>query len=186
MNDGLIASRYARALLLYVEEQGDGERVVGQAGRLVAAISASSQLRSLLSDPSGVSSREKMDLLRSALSPEPPAPALERFLELVLRSGRMPLIRLILKDFTIRYYRSRGILTATLVTATEASDALEEKIRRAAGRMTRSQVRIEKTVDPAILGGFILTVDGSRCDASLRRQLQTLRSEFTQKNKRIV
>ena len=186
MNIGLISSRYAQALLLLVQERGDGEAVCAQAQRLVAAVSAHPEIRRVLSDAGGVSPARKMDLLRAVLDPDPVEPSLQRFLDLLARKGRLPLVQQILHGFVDRWYRSQGILFASMVTAAPAPPTLREKIRQATSDLTRSQVRLEEKVDPSILGGIVLTVDGYRIDASVRRQLDTLRTEFTDKNKRIV
>lgn len=186
MNVGLISSRYARALLLYVQESGDGEAVRAQAEKIVAIWSGRPEFRRALADAGGVSLKEKMDLLRAALAPEAISPSLETFLELVARKGRLPVLGLILHGFVDRWYRSQGIRFASMVTASEPPKWLEDKIIRTASEMTRSEVRLDKKVDPSILGGIIFTVDGYRIDASVRRQLETLRTEFIDKNKRIV
>lgn len=52
--------------------------------------------------------------------------------------------------------------------------------------MTGGEVRLEEKADPDIIGGLVLTVGDYRLDASVRGQLETLRKEFIDKNKRIV
>ena len=52
MNTGIIASRYARALLRLVEETGSGEVVVSQARAILDALASSPELRDAISDPS--------------------------------------------------------------------------------------------------------------------------------------
>ena len=48
MNTGIIASRYADALLKYVEETGDGQVVYRQACALADALSASGEFERLV------------------------------------------------------------------------------------------------------------------------------------------
>ena len=45
---------------------------------------------------------------------------------------------------------------------------------------------IETEVDPALIGGYRVEVDGLMMDASVRRQLQILKREFIEKSNRIV
>ena len=39
---------------------------------------------------------------------------------------------------------------------------------------------------PDLIGGFIFTINDLRIDASIRRQLDTLKKQFIEKNRRIV
>ena len=186
MNTGIIASRYAKALLRYVAAHGDGDRACRQAMTLEKALSEVPDLRLVLQDPAAVSTGQKLQLLKAALGNEGMCDPLERFLGLVARSGRLDDLRLILHDFIDLYYRSRDVHFATVVTAVPASEALLDRIRSEAERQLGGKVVLDPQVDPSLLGGAVVTVDGYRADASVRSQLQALRNQFINKNKRIV
>ena len=52
---------------------------------------------------------------------------------------------------------------------------------------TRSrEVRLRRETDPSLIGGFVLRFDDLLVDASLVRQLDTLRRGFGNKQNRIV
>lgn len=186
MNTGIIASRYARALLRYVIANGDAERVCAQAAVLERALGEVPALRKVVADPAGITSQEKMDLLRAALDGETMAPALERFLVLVQDGGRLGDLRLILHDFSTLYKRSQGIHLAEIETAVPLSDEMRESIRQAICRQTGGQVELVEKVDPSLIAGLVVTVDGYRADTSVRSQLEALRTHFIKQNKRIV
>ena len=67
MNTGIIASRYAAALLKLVDETGSGEVVVAQTKTVLNALTIIPDLRRLLSDPS-VPDDKKLSLLEAAVS----------------------------------------------------------------------------------------------------------------------
>ena len=186
MSAGQISSHYARALLKFVSEEGCGEIVCRQARRLGTALDSLAELRHVISDPGAVKPAEKMDLLRSTLLPEDMAPQLEKFLSLVLKNGRIGDIRLILRSFMTMWYEANDIHFASIVTASDAPEWLEEKMKSAIGQRIGGKVSLEERVDPSIIGGAILTVDGYRLDASVSGQLQLIREKFIEKNKRIV
>jgi F-type H+-transporting ATPase subunit delta len=48
------------------------------------------------------------------------------------------------------------------------------------------EVVLNAEVDPALIGGFILIIDDKLLDASVSRQLEEIRRQFMDKNKRIV
>jgi len=158
MNTGIISSRYATALLRYTQETGGGERVCAQ-------------VRRLLDHPEQ--------------DPGPLEPELERFIRLLVRNGRIGDVRFMLRSFLTMYYRSRGIRVARLTTVV-ASEALESKLRTMLEKQLGGEVLIETAVDPALIGGFTLEVGDYLLDASVRRQIETIRRQFVISNNRIV
>ena len=186
MDDGIIASRYAKALLKYVLETGNGERVCAQVQRLERALSEVPQLRMILDNPEDVTAAQKIALFRAALGEEEMAPELDRFLALVLEKGRIPLLRLMFRDFVSMYNRSRNILHAALTTAAPAPEAFLERLRGLLREKTGCEVTLETRTDPGLVGGFVLDLGDRRMDASLARALRDIRRKFEDYNRRIV
>lgn len=158
MNTGILSSRYATALLRYTEETGGGERVCAQ-------------VRLLLEHPDQ--------------DPGPLEPELERFIRLLVKNGRMEDVRFMFRSFIEMYYRSRGILVARLTTVVP-SEELERKLRTMLEGKFGHEVLVESRVDPALIGGFTLEVGNYLLDASVRRQIESIRRQFVIQNNRIV
>ena len=158
MNTGIIASRYATALLRYTQETGGGERVCAQ-------------VRRLLEHPQE--------------NPGPLEPELERLVGLMVKNGRLEDVRFVFRSFIAMYYRSRGIQVAQLTTVVP-SEGLERKLRTMLEKQFGTQVLIETKVDPELIGGFTLEVGDYLLDASVRRQIETIRRQFVISNNRIV
>lgn len=129
MNTGIIASRYATALLRLVDETGSGETVAAQVQVLENALDGSPDFRRAVDDPA-VSPDEKLSLFEAALVPAGEgetegrtartsslAPELRRFILLLTRNGRIGYSRLIFRSFISEYHRSRHIKCARLVVA---------------------------------------------------------------------
>ena len=186
MDDGIIASRYAKALLKYVLETGNGDLVCAQVLRLERPLAEVPQLRMILDNPEDVSAAQKLSLFRAALGGEPMAPELERFLVLVLEKGRVPLLRLMFRDFVAMYNRSQNVLQARVTTAAPASEAFLERLRGLLREKTGCEVALEVRTDPELIGGFVLDLDDRRMDASLARSLRDIRRKFEEYNRRIV
>ena len=158
MNTGIIASRYAAALLRYTEETGGGERVYAQ-------------VRRLLDHPEQ--------------NPGPLEPELERFGRLLVDNGRVEDVRLIFRSFLSMYCRARGIVPVRLTTVVP-SEALERKLRGVLEQQFGGEILIETRTDPALIGGFTLEVGDYLLDASVRRQIAAIRRQFVIQNNRIV
>ena len=193
MNTGIIASRYAAALLKLVDETGSGEVVVSQAKAVITALKDFPDLRRLLSDPS-VPDSKKISLLEVAATGDQSAapaisPELKRFFELLIRNGRIGDISLALKSFEDQYCQARGIVRGRLVLPSEPDDAasvLENKIRSLIESKTGKTLQLTTEVDETLIGGFVLEVEDKLLDASVSRQLERIRSQFVERNRRIV
>ena len=158
MNAGIISSRYAKALLMLVDETGRGEEVYRQ-------------VEEILKNP---------DSVPPVLEPE-----LSKLVTLLVKNNRMEYARPILHRFMVLYDESRGRRHVTLRTAAPAPE-MEQKIKEMLHERLGGDIVIESEVDPSLIGGFTLTVDDKLLDASVSRQLEEVRRQLMAKNKRIV
>lgn len=206
MNTGIIATRYATALLKLVEETGSGELVAAQVQVIEKALDEVPDFRRAVDDPA-VAAVQKISLFEASLK-DSMAQELHKFLELLIRNGRIGDVRLVLTTFVTEYYRSRHIKRARLVVADPAlldpeptpSDpvlvegslrqaqrpALESRLRELIGKETGCELLLETKVDPSLIGGFVFEVEDMILDASVSRQLDVIRHQFIEKNRRIV
>lgn len=247
MNTGIIATRYATALLKLVEETGSGETVAAQVQAIEKALDEVPDFRRAVVDPA-VAPAKKIALFEAALSSlaaEPVkgtsrpnqslrqtrrpveatflAPELRKFLELLIRNGRIGDVRLTFTTFIIEYYRSHHIKRARLVVADPAllnpesthsvpelvegsslrqvgglagprlvSSAepqrltLESRLRDLIEKQTGCRLILKTEVNPSLIGGFVFEVEDTVLDASVSRQLDIIRRQFIEKNRRIV
>ena len=184
MNAGIVASRYAKSLLKYVQENGAGEKVYSQACTLVAYMAELHQLRLIIEDSSEVSLDKKIGLLTSALKTDL-EPSLFKFLELLSQNRRINLFSRILLAFIEQYRSVNNIKVGLLVTAVQI-DGLRERLEGIFAEKMSSEVHLEEKIDSDIIGGFIFELDGMRLDASVEGQLEHLRAQLVEKNNRIV
>lgn len=198
MNTGIIASRYAAALLKLVDETGGGETVVRQARVMRKALERLPELRRAIADSTAVSAEQKIALFETVIRENvilneakdlSLAPELRKLLELLVRNGRIGDISLVLSSFENQYYESRGIVRGVL-TLCSAEDSvardLQAKITRQIETRTGKHLLLETKVDESLIGGFMLEVEDRLLDASVSRQLDLIRRRFVEKNRRIV
>ncbi len=199
MNTGIIATRYATALLKLVEETGSGELVAAQVQVIEKALDEVPDFRRAVDDPA-VAAVQKISLFEAALK-DSMAQELHKFLELLIRNGRIGDVRLVLTTFVTEYYRSRHIKRARLVVADPAlldpvpvegslrqaqRPALESRLRDLVEKQTGCKLILKTEVNPSLIGGFVFEVEGTVLDASVSRQLDVIRHQFIEKNRRIV
>lgn len=188
MNTGIIATRYATALLKLVDETGSGSAVVDQVRIIEKALDELPDFRRAVDDPV-VAAVQKISLFEASLK-DSMAQELHKFLELLIRNGRIGDVRLIFTTFINEYYRSRHIKRARLVVADSAllnlGSTLESRLRDLVEKQTGCELLLETKVDPSLIGGFVFEVEDMILDASVSRQLDFIRRQFIEKNRRIV
>lgn len=158
MNIGVISSRYATALLDYVRETGGAEKV-------------RAQVESLL----------RGDVVEA----EDLAPELQRFVSLVASNSRADCLKLMFTLFLKKYDESRNTRTARLRTAVPVP-GLEDRISKLLSERFGGGFELESGVDPSLIGGYVVELDDYTLDASVKHQLDTLRRELVDNDKRIV
>ena len=185
MNTSIIVDRYARALLKYVQETGRGGAVCIQAERVQAAMVSLPELRRLLLSHDVVTDDEKIGLLRSSLDGAP-EPELDRFFNLLAAKGRLGLTGEMLHRFVELYYRLVGVRRAYLKVVNQPSEEFMHKLSDLVRELTGDEAMIDVEIDPSIIGGFVFEIDDYLMDASVARQLELIRQQFIEKNRRIV
>ncbi len=186
MNRSIVITRYATALVKYAQESGKGATVCSEAETLGRTLHAQPDLRRMVAAADDVvSPAEKEKLLKSALGNQVSA-ELGRFLSLLNQNGRMPLVEDILRVFVDAYHHSTGIVKAHLTTVSEPSDRLLQRLKDLVKQKTGDDVIIDVEVDPSIVGGFVFDIETYMMDASVKRQLELIREQFIEKNRRII
>lgn len=185
MNTGLVSARYASALLKFSRKAGNEKAVYRQVLTLHRSLSSLPKLRELIDNPMSISDGQKFDLLRSALGEEKMTEELSRFIRLVMKNRRTKFLRFIFVSFIIQYQEAHNIKFSRLITAVPAPE-LEERLKKIIRERKGDSVIFEHRVDPAILGGFIIEIDGYLLDASTASMLKSVRRQFIEKNRRIV
>ena len=186
MNRSIVITRYATALVKYCQGSGHGEIVCSEAEALGHALSTVPELRRMVTAAEDVVSPfDKKKLLQSALGNRM-SQELSRFLTLLNKNGRMDLVEDILRDFLRMYRRSQGIRKAHLVTVSEPSERLLQRLKDLVRQKTGDDVIIEVEVDPGIVGGFVFDLDEYLMDASVKHQLDQIREQFIERNRRII
>ena len=186
MNRSIVVIRYATALVKYARESGRGELVCAQAEVLGNTLRSVPDLRRMLSAADDVvPSRDKLKLLEGALEGKM-APELDRFLELLATNGRMDMAEDILRNFVDAYRRSMGVRKAHLITVSTPPQHLLDQLKALVKEKTGDDVLIETEVDASLIGGFVFDIDDYLMDASVKRQLELIREQFIERNRRMI
>ena len=112
--------------------------------------------------------------------------AFKRFVQLVLNEKRENLLLFMVTSYIGLYRKQENISVGSLITATEPSPAVVERIRKMVMNETKGTAEFTTQVNPDILGGFIFQLGTYRLDASVAHQMSLVKKQFIEKNRRVV
>ncbi len=171
-----VASRYAKSLLELVQEQGNLDAVKSDVEQIIAILKSNTEVQAVLKNP--IISGDKKRSILLALFENKVNPLIISFFSILVNKGRAAILVDILKEFIREYNEVKGIVNATVVSATALSEAnlkgLQEKISEEIG----AQVLLKNNVDATVIGGFVLRVGDRQIDASIAGKLQKLDKYF--------
>ncbi len=169
---------YAEALLAVSEERGETERTEEAIEEVLAAARQAPELLRALDFP-GYSPEARAGIVQEVFGDRLP-PLVLNLLDLLGRRRRIRLLPDIHRLYSRLAARCCGLLPAEVTTAVpleqDQADALAAALRGLLGR----SVRLDLKVDPSIVAGAIVSVAGTRYDASAGGRLESIRRAMTE------
>ena len=170
------AIRYAKAILETAVSSGKANQVNDDMKSIIAAVDSSADLKDFLSSPI-ITSEVKMKALSEVFSSvQAETKSLFRLLQ---ENKRFEIVAAIAIQFNAQFDEMNGVEVANVTTAFPITADLEAKILAKAATISTKKLTIQNTVDPSIIGGFILRIGDKQYNASVSNRLQELKREFT-------
>ena len=174
MNNGKISVRYARTLFSYAKKEKEEIIVYKQLCLLTDSFSGyQQQLNYALTSPA-VKTKEKIKLLETACG-ENISKCLSRFMEFLVENKREEYIYVISLVYQDLYRKENNVLKSDITSATLLSSDSIEKINKFISTTFNSTVEMNTTVNPNLIGGFIIDIQQNRLDASISGKLTSLK-----------
>jgi F-type H+-transporting ATPase subunit delta len=182
MQEGTIGRRYARALSLSLEGQGEDrlKKVDEQLTALAALLdrrNGHKAFRQAMLNPSFSAEQRKQVLAEIGKAHDFDASVIV-FLTLLVEKGRLPHLPSIARAFRGEVDARVGRVRATIVTAKELSPADLTAILTGLEKKTGKKVLPDVEVDPSVIAGVQARIGGLVFDATVRAQLERLRTAF--------
>ncbi len=176
-----LASRYAKALIDLAEERGELSSVHGDINVLNDSLKSNRDLWLLLKSPI-VTTDKKLAVIKGVFG-DIFSGTTSAFVDLITKKRRETYLPEIAVSFLDQYKQRNAITSAKLTTATGLTDSLLEQVRDIVLQHTgKKQVELETTVDPSLIGGFILEFEDKLFDSTISHKLDKLKRGF-KKNK---
>ena len=175
MNEGLIPRRYAKALYKVAVERKVDERVYSLMQTLVSSFDSTPGLQAMVSNPF-VARDEKYRIISTAAGAADADSTFADFLKLLAQNKRTDIIHAVAIAYIDIYRQEHNIRKVEVVSAAPLDPAVLKRIRSLVeNHLHGATMEFSTTVDPSLIGGFVINVDNERLDASLRNSLKELR-----------
>jgi F-type H+-transporting ATPase subunit delta len=175
MKNYLIAERYAKGLSLSIPDNEALEDVAGALNRISGLYETSHDFRSVVSNPA-IDREKRSAVLRQVLGREGVPAVVARLAEVMLQRGRIAVLPDMAKLFSRMADERLNRAGADVTTAVEIGEEHEARLRGALETYTGKSVRLECTVDPAVLGGVVTRIGSIVIDGSVRTRLESLKN----------
>lgn len=170
------AVRYAKAILDVAQAKGKAEQVNQDMKVIASAIAESDELKSFLANPV-IKDQVKLNALQEVFAHT--SEETKALFNLLLQNKRFEILEAIAVKYTALFDELNGIETAYVTTAVEMTDDLKARVLEKIKQLSDKEVSIVNTVNPDIIGGFIIRIGDKQFNASVADKLSQLKREFT-------
>ena len=168
-----IAEAYGKTLYSLANECEATEEILGQIAVLRQAFAENPKYLTLMGAPT-LKKEERVALVDEAFDGKLHIYLLN-FLKVLIENNSVHEFMDAAKQFRKEYNWEHGIETVTVVSADAAQEAeLTAKLRSLTGK----EIHLEKRVDPSVLGGLRLQMEGLQMDGTVKNKLDAIRSKL--------
>lgn len=176
MDQGLIPRRYAKALYEFALGQKADKRIYDLMKRLSLSFAQQPQIDRIMANPY-VAVKDKTDLLATAAEADQKADScFFDFIKLLVKNRRINDVRSIALAYLDIYRTANRIYPVTVTSAIPLDEEAQQKLHSIiTNHLGDATAEFTTHTDPALIGGFVVTINSERLDASLSNQLKQLR-----------
>jgi F-type H+-transporting ATPase subunit delta len=172
-----IARRYAKALLIIGKEDGQAETYGKELDGFTKMMSEKKELAQAIINPIyGASGRKKV--LETVVGKVGVSKVVASFLLLLFDKGRIDFLSDINSFYQKLADELKGVLRASLVSASALSSETVEKIRTTLSKRTGKDIILQVEQDPGLIGGIVSRIGDLVLDGSIKSQLLSMRESL--------
>ena len=176
MSSTRAAIRYAKAILDIASDKGVAQAVNNDMTLIASTIKSNKELSTFIENPT-----TKVEVKESALQEifADTNAVTKSLFRLLFENKRFEILDSVALEYNNLFDESNGVEIAKVTTAIAMDSALEAKILAKIVTFSNKKITIENTIDPSIIGGFILRIGDKQYNASVANRLQTLKRELS-------
>ena len=177
MKNLIVARRYAKALLIIGKEDGQAETYRDELDGFAKLMAKEKELEQAITNPLyAVSGRKKV--LEAVIEKVNISKVMESFFLLLFDKRRFGFIHAINDFYQKLADELKGVLRASLVSASKLPSEIVEKIRTTLSKRTGKDIILQVEQDPSLIGGLVSRIGDLVLDGSIKTQLLNMRKSL--------
>jgi F-type H+-transporting ATPase subunit delta len=178
MKVNLLAKRYAQAVFDLALETRQVEKTAQDLRLVKEVLEENRELRKLMANPV-LDASKKIKVIHAIFGSHVNELSI-RFMNLITRKGREDYLLAICVAFEEIFLEYKNILRAEFISASPANAAIKKAVIEKLAKITDKTIELDQTIDPEIIGGYILRMEDYQVDFSIKNQLRKLRKKFAE------
>jgi F-type H+-transporting ATPase subunit delta len=176
MIEGSLSRRYTRALFQLAREASQEEKIGQEIEQFYQAYRGS-ELQAALTNPAfGVDDRKQ--ILTQVTQGQQLSALTVHFLSLLLDRSRLAHLPGIVSCYRRLLNEAKGRVEAKVVSASTLDPAMVERMRERLRGISGKEVVLQQEIDPQLLGGLLVELEGKIYDGSVRTQLEKMKQRM--------
>ena len=168
-----IAAPYARALFDFSVDKNIMHQITADFQNLEIFLDESSELTDYLNNPL-VSQDAKGEVLTKTLKSQVNSETF-KFLMVLVDRDRINLLKSVITNYLELVYETASIKTIEILTAFAFTNLQKNTLIQKLKELTNArEIRLVITVDPSLIGGFLIKTESKVIDFTVKNQLQNL------------
>jgi F-type H+-transporting ATPase subunit delta len=174
MKNLTVSRRYAKALILIGQEDGQAEQYNEELAAVVGLFDTQDGFELALINPL-YNKNDRKKVLQAVLAATDLSAIMKSFLVLLFDKGRIGFLREIASYYKDLADELKGVVKASVISATELSSEAIEKIREALSKKAGKTIVLNVEQDPSLIGGVVTKIGDLVLDGSVKTQLINMR-----------
>ena len=174
MKNLAVSRRYAKALILIGQEDGQAEQYNAELESVVGLFDTQEDFETALINPL-FNKNDRKKVLEAVLAATDLSEIMKSFLILLFDKGRIGFLREIASYYKDLADELKGVVKASIVSATELSSEAVEKIKESLSKKTGKNIVLNVQQDPGLIGGVVTKIGDLVMDGSVKTQLMNMR-----------
>ena len=171
-----IARMYGGSLYDLAAEEGLETRILEELDAVADILKQDPEYLHLLSIPS-IPKKERCALLDEAFRGKVHLYVLN-FVKILCEKGTLRELPGCARAYRVRYNQAHGILEAAATTAVAMTEQQVKSLHEKLEKLTGKTIDLKTKVDPAVLGGIRLDIEGTELDGTVQNRLAALRRDI--------
>ncbi|MCP4114061.1 MAG: F0F1 ATP synthase subunit delta [Desulfobacteraceae bacterium] len=174
MKSVAVSRRYATALMLIGKEDGKADQYRKELDQIVQLFDENPELEKTIANPL-FDKDDRRKVLIAVLKKARLSKVMNAFTVLLFDKGRIAFVRDVCEFYQALADEIKGVVHATVVSATELSSDAVEKIKAGLAKRIGKDIVLDVEQDASLIGGVVTKIGDLVLDGSVKTQLFNMR-----------